>query len=158
MGNLELSSYQASMIIKDAEIRIADAMKKATELEPQVKEYFAAYSNLNDELISTKKKIDEDRALLEMASRSKNQINGNRKFRVLRAESHNEMKPKEQRKLGRTNKYHWVEWAQEALEKIGKPARVDELWDAVVQLHPIERNANYRKIRWGAINACWGTE
>ena len=83
---MTLTTYQLTAIIADAELRQIDFMKKVTELEPSVKEYYEAYINLKEQLDSVRKLVEENKSLIEMASAEKNGIVGGKQFRVLRAE------------------------------------------------------------------------
>jgi hypothetical protein len=119
------------MIIKDAQLRIADAMKRQSELEPSVKEYHEAYMKLNDELVATKEKIREDNELLRFASERFNDIKTGKDFRVLRSESHDQMKPREKRKL--VIKYRWTQMAISVLSRTDQYMTRDALWEAMIQ-------------------------
>jgi len=153
---MTLTSYQASWIIKDAEIRIADLMKEITQLEPQVKEYYGAYVSLKDKLDFTRHELEENKNLLEAVSAQKNGIASGKQFRVLRSESHNDMKEKEKRKYA-TRKYTWTEWGIQALQEAHCFLKSDDLWDIVCQKHEIPqgRGSGESKLKWGAVNNCW---
>ena len=147
------------MILKDSEIRLADLMKRATELEPQVKEYYDAYMTLRIELDSAKERIEQEKGLIEYTSRIKNEIAKNRPFRVVRSESHTEMKPREKKKLRKEYviRYKWSDMAVAILRKTQRMMSTDDIWDIIMEDHnkkgePIE---NPSKVRWGAINNCW---
>jgi hypothetical protein len=155
----KLTKYQASVIIKDAEIRLADFMKKATELEPQVKEYKQAYESLLKDFESTKEKIEEEKNLLEMASRDLNSIGKNREFRVLRSESHSEMKPREQKKLhddAREKKpvRRWTEEACIILLRQNKMMKIDDLFEILAEKFEITQKEKSH-VKWGIVNNCW---
>lgn len=148
-----LNNYQASVIIDDAQARIVVHMKTIADLEPQVKEYHDAYMKLKNELDSTKIKMEDDTAILEWASAIKN---GGKAMRVIRSESHNDMKEREKRKLAkrpRERRYLWTPWAAEILRQIDRMVSADDLYEMVVQEHSIESD-NRGKMRWGAINSC----
>jgi hypothetical protein len=153
----KLTNYQASMIITDAQLRIARAMKEQSELEPQVKEYYDAYATLKDKLDSTKKKIDEDNLLLKMASEQLNHIKTGKDFRVVRAESHLEMKDREKRKLNAEERRPQIKWTQFAIDTLtvaGQMLTIDQLWDiALEKLNIPEKGRS--KIKWGCVNNCW---
>jgi len=150
-----LTKYQASMIIKDAEIRIAANMKEASELEPQVKEYYEAYVSLKDRLDSAKQRITDDRQLLEMASMEKNGIKPGSNFRVLRSESHNDMKDREKKKYKTSGiRNPWTQWGIEILTEVNAFLTTDQLWDIVCQKHdiPVDSRSQYKG---GAVHKCW---
>jgi len=153
---MQLTSYQLTAIISDAELRLADLMKKSSDLEPSVKEYYAAYMNLKEQLDDVRKRIEENKQLVEMASAEKNGIASGKQFRVLRSESHNDMKEKEKRKY-RSRQYTWTEWGIQALQEAHCFLKSDDLWDIVCQKHEIPqgRGSGESKLKWGAVNNCW---
>jgi hypothetical protein len=153
---MNLTTYQLTAIIADAEIRLVNLMKQVTELEPQTKEYYAAYINLKEQLDDVRKKVEENKELIEKASAEKNGIATGKQFRVLRAESHNDMKEKEKRKYA-TRKYTWTDWGIEILKEMNCFITTDQLWDAVCQKHevPTGRGSGNSKLKWGAVHNCW---
>jgi hypothetical protein len=148
---MKLSKTQAQIIIKDAQIVIADAMKKYSDLEPQVKEYKDAYMKLQNDLDSTKEKIEGYKEILRVASEVFNGVKTGQAFRVLRSESHDEMKPREKRKI--KVRYRWVSMAISILSNTQQYMSKDDLWDAIRQGTDLPANG---KIRFDAMNTCIG--
>lgn len=151
-----LTKYQSQMIIRDAQSRIADNMKRQTELEPQVKDYHEAYVKLKDELDATKEKIIQDNQLLKFASERFNDIKTGKDFRVLRSESHDQMKPRERKKY--KIKYKWTELAIPLLRKSNCFLNLDSVWEGMVgNLNLKEMSkGELSKLRWGALYTCIG--
>jgi hypothetical protein len=159
-----LTNYQSAYLIKETEMRLEAHMKKITELEPSLQDYYNAYLELKKEYDGYKEKVEADKQMLELFSRLKNGVHPSQTLRVLRSESHNEMKPREKRKLveGKREYVPWTDYAVDILTIERKFIKPYDLFEMTVNKFKIEEH--YQKqgkefkmthVRWSAINVCW---
>lgn len=112
----------------------------------------------------SQEQLQQDDALLKWASSQLNGIPQNKKFRIGRAESHNDMKLREKRKLGikRPKVFLWMSYAVAVLNEQNKFMKFEDLWKIVEnkygvvnRLHELGKSKELSKIKHSAINACW---
>lgn len=156
----ELTQSHASTIIVDAESRISTNMVKLQQLTEPLKEAEELWRQAKLEYDTVKAKLDEDTALLDLMTRYKNGLSEKKGLRVLRSESHNDMKPREKKKLHGTHKFHWKDWGAEVLKLADHFMTPDDLFYEVVRRKNLEpefksmgKSSGYFK--WSAIKNCW---
>jgi DNA mismatch repair ATPase MutS len=160
-----ITEYLATTLIADTENRIIKLKKEMESIHPQLDEYRQAYEKLKSQYDIVKTRLEEEDTLLDFLSRSKNGIPDGVEFRVDRAESHNAMKPREQRKLVRAgvkkaDRFPWTEYGIEILRAENKFLLADDLWEMVeIKYDIVKRIADlgksFNSLKWGAINSCW---
>jgi len=165
------TSYQSSLVIADTQNRITALMKQKEELAPQLKDYKEVYERLKKEDDELTEKLAQNEQLLEIVSRDLNRIGRDKTFRVVRAESHIDMKDREKKKLaedegnGRkthTVRFTWTDYAVEVLNKEKYFMTTEQLWSRVLVRYDIMQRADEAGLgskksglKWGCIHACW---
>ena len=167
--NVQFTDYQSRSIINDTQTRIIALKKEADALAPQFEEYKKAYENLKFQYDAVIEKLKQDEALLEIMSRTVNDLGkgGKKPLRVVRAESHNDMKEKEKVKhrneSDKKEYFRWTDYAAEVLKSEKRMMTEQELWDTIYIMYDIEDKLKesgklnaLSGLRWGAIHTCWG--
>ena len=157
------TQYQTSNIIKEAETRIIALKKELNDVSPQLKEYEEAYKRLKLQHDVVVEKLQQDEQLLEYMSRVQNNIAPDKDIRVNRAESHNDMKDREKKKLQKAApkaRFPWTDYAVLALREEKRFTTPEDLWEIVdikfnTEKQIKEAGLKLTGTRWGAINACW---
>lgn len=154
--------YQTSNIIKEAETRIIDLKKSLDGMTQQLKDYKIAYEKMQSEYDSIASRLQDDEALLEFMSRIQNKVSDTKELRVGRAESHNDMKEREKKKLRAEAKirFPWTDYAVLVLREEKRFTTPDDLWELVdikfgTEKTIEEHGQKVSTVKWGAINACW---
>jgi len=162
----DLTQAQTAWLIVETQNRINDNMKKMSELEPSLNEYKEAYLSLQKQHDEMRDKVSADEIMLEVYTKFTHNIPANRKMRVIRAESHNDMKPKEQKKLQEGDKrpkiFLWTNYAVEFLTIERKFFKPDDLFTRMIKKYKVEevyremgKELRISHIKWGVINNCW---
>lgn len=160
-----ITEYLAKTLIDDAQTRIIKLKNDLQTIAPQLEAYKQAYEKLQTDHDQTKSKLEQEEVLLDFLSRGANDIPDDVDFRVMRAESHNDMKDREKKKLTRqgvkkNERIPWTSYAVEVLRDENKFVDVNDLWEMVEIKYDIVKRIekmgkNFNTLKWGAINACW---
>jgi hypothetical protein len=165
-----LTDSQSAYLIEEAQTRINDNMKKISELAPTLKDYYEAYLTLKKDHDMLVDRVAADKLMLEVYSKVKHGIPMEKGMRILRAESHNDMKPREKKKLTHggnpkaEGRVQWTEHAAEILDIEKKFIKPEDLFEKVLDTYDVE--AKFKElgrewrpgyIRWGIINNCWAS-
>jgi hypothetical protein len=161
---LHLEEFQAKDMIDIVEKRIIDTADAVQKLEEPKQKAFEEYEKLQDRYDNLKAKLTADQRLVDSLSRYSNNLKQGVDLRIMRAESHNEMKPREKRKYQKRRgpvQFTWMVYAEETLKEYGKFIQLDDLWDFVVDRYDLKDKikaipkGGHTKVKWGAIHNCW---
>jgi len=158
---LHLEEFQTKDMIDVIEKRMTESMKVLQELDAPRQKAFDEYQKLQDRFDNLSSKVEADKRLLDNLSKYQNGIKNGVDIRIVRGESHNEMKPREKKKYAtRKDQFTWTAYAENALKETGHFMKVDDVWNMVVEkenlIKRIEKaGVSLSKYKWGAIKNCW---
>lgn len=163
---LKMSDSQTAILINDTQARITKHMSFLEAQGASLKEYETAYLELKREYDAAKLQLEEDNVLLDGLSRIANKLPPGKALKVVRAESHNDMKEKEKEKYRSCKgqrQFLWKKWGMEILTQENRFMEPKELLEKVCEKHHVDeilentgRAKKHANIKWGAVNAVWG--
>lgn len=159
---MDFTDEQTAAFIELTEKRLKECMAKVQDLEGPRQEAFDKYEKLQAEYDAYKERARKEQVALDNLTRYKNGIKKHVPIRLVRGSSHNDMKPKEVKKLNqkRVQQFTWMAYAKEVLNEQHRMLPDEELWKLVVEKFDIvprieAMGSTEGKIKWGAINNCW---
>lgn len=161
---MALSDYQVTTIIKDTENRIIELSRQHDLLKAEHDAAYEMFQKAYGEYTAVKNQLQENNILLDSMTRYKNNLGSKKAIRLVRSESHSDMKDKEKKKYSDNNVkvFKWTELAVEVLKEQNRMIEIEELFQIVEekinfkqQLKDMGKLGKYSNIKWGAIHNCW---
>jgi len=157
---MELSDYQVQSIISDAEARINEIEPILAKKKEPMEKAFETYMALNVEYETIKKKLQENRALIDKMKNYKSS-SPLRLLKSLKPKTTKVQDNEESSKRGPIQ-FTWMKYAVEILKEKNTMMDEEQLWEAICQKFNIMKRmeemgviGRQSNIKWGAQNSCW---